>query len=283
MVPDPTDSIEQLVCLGLDPPGARSRRRGWRASRRERDAEGRVGQASRRASDRQGRTRAAEEIAATPADQSLRDGEGDATRRGAWGRRQEGRPLDASAREPIGQVDDQRYDRREGEGAGGLAPQGLRGHRGSGLEPEPDGDALSSRAVGDAGRRGGRRRPGSRDRRRLWPQLASLGVDAQHSRTDDLRAHPGLAQRHGGGDFETAGGAPVDDQARNIPRRGRGRAEGRPRGRLCHGRRHGRPSCRQERLRHADRLGSLLRVSQRSGASRGWLSCRGCAGEARST
>jgi transposase IS66 family protein len=54
-------------------------------------------------------------------------------------------------RQPVGQADDRGNGRCEGAGAGRLAPQGLRGHRGSGSQPEPAGDALSARTLGNAG------------------------------------------------------------------------------------------------------------------------------------
>jgi hypothetical protein len=54
------------------------------------------------------------------------------------------------------------------------------------------------------------------------PNLHRLCVGASFCRTDDLRAHPRAAQRHGRGDFEAAGRALADGQARDVPRRGRG-------------------------------------------------------------
>src|SRR5215472_12554742 len=92
-------------------------------------------------------------------------------------------------------------DNKSRGGAGRLAPQGLRGHRGSGPEPEPAGDALSARALGNAGGRADHRRTRFRDCRGLWPQSASFRAGAAFLRTSHLRADRRSSQRHGRGDF----------------------------------------------------------------------------------
>ena len=178
--------------------------------------------------------------------------------------RRERRALDAAARQPTRQADDRRDGGGEGEGAGGLAPQGLRRHRGSGLEPEADGDALSARAVGNARRRDDRRQSRFRHCRGLWPQPESLGLGAALCRTNDLRADRRAAQWDGRGDFEATGGSPADGQAGEVPGGGCGGVEGGLERRLCHGRRYGGAPRRQERLHHADRLFQLHRVSHRA-------------------
>src|SRR5262252_5454906 len=114
-----------------------------------------------------------------------------ATDRGGSGRRRQerqGREVAPSPWQPTGQADDWRDDRCEGAGAGRLAPQGLRGDRGSGPEPEPAGDALSAGALGNAGGQDDHRQTRSRDCRGVWPQSASPGPGASFLRASHLRA-----------------------------------------------------------------------------------------------
>src|ERR1035438_7783894 len=88
--------------------------------------------------------------------------------------------------ERAGQAEDRPDRRHAGRGAGGIAPQGLRGDRRSGPRSQSLGDALSARALGDARRPNPDRAARTGHRWRLRPASASLGPGAALSGTDDL-------------------------------------------------------------------------------------------------
>ena len=146
--------------------GSPACRRGRAAWKGEREADGGAGGRQAREPGVQGRDPASEGPAAAAADEAVRDGDGDGAS-GAGGGERGGAFAAASSRPRRVEAEHRPHGDAEGVGAGGIAPQGLRGDRRSGHRVQARGHALQARTLDDAGRADGGGGPSGGRRGRL--------------------------------------------------------------------------------------------------------------------